>query len=116
MKKIKMILWVLAILFVLLVVYQNQGFFLTKQHIIVNLYFTTYQTPEMLIAIFFLFCFLIGLLISYFINLSEKIRSKKAIKRLSATLDSHLKKISELKNELESVEDIRSASGTENAV
>ena len=116
MKKIKMILWVLAILFVLLVVYQNQGFFLTKQHIIVNLYFATYQTPEMLIAIFFLFCFLIGLLISYFINLSEKIRSKKVIKRLSATLDSHLKKISELKNELESVKDIRSASGTENAV
>ncbi|MEE8416413.1 MAG: LapA family protein, partial [Desulfobacterales bacterium] len=88
-----------------------------KQHIItVNLYFETYQTPEMPIAIFFLFCFLIGLLISYFVNLSEKFRSKKVIKRLSATLDSHLKKISELKNELESIKDIPSVNGTENTV
>ncbi|MDP7416610.1 MAG: LapA family protein, partial [Desulfobacterales bacterium] len=64
----------------------------------------------------FLFCFLIGFLISYFINFSEKIRSKKAIKRLSVTLDSHLKKISELKNELESVTGIPSDNGTENAI
>ena len=116
MKKIKMILWILSILFVVLVVYQNQGLFLDKQPIIVNLYFATYQTPEMPVAIFFLFCFLVGLLISYFINLSEKFRSKKMIKGLTATLDSQLKKISELKNELESVQGIPSVNGTGNAV
>ncbi len=116
MKKTKMVLWILSILFVLLVVYQNQSFFLAKQHIIVNLYFATYSTPEILIAIFFLFSFLIGLLISYFINLSEKFRSKKMIKRLNVTLNSHLKKISELKNELESVKDIPSENGTKNTM
>jgi len=116
MKKIKMILWILSILFVLLVGYQNRIFFLTKQHIILNLYFATYRTPDILIAIFFLFCFLIGLLISYFVHLSEKFRSKKVIKRLNVTLDSHLKKISELKNELESVKDIPSKNGPESTV
>ena len=114
MKKIKMILWILSILFVVLVFIQNQGLFLDKRPIIVNLYLATYSTPEMPIGIFFLFCFLIGLLISYFVNLAEKFRSKKMIKGLRTTLDSHLKKISELKNELETVKDSPLDNGTEN--
>jgi len=35
---------------------------------------------------------------------------------LNVTLNSHLKKISELKNELESVKDIPSENGTKNTV
>ena len=88
MNKVKTAFWVIIFGFFILIFFQNQPFFMAKQGIRINLVFKEYQIPEMATAVFFLAFFLIGLLISYFFSLAERLRLKKTIKRLSAAVDS----------------------------
>ncbi len=66
-----------------------------------NLFVTDeFSTPELQNAILFLIFFFVGLLISYFITLFERFKSKKTIKTLSATLKTNQKLLDELKKEI----------------
>jgi uncharacterized integral membrane protein len=104
MNKLKFIFGILIIGLLGLIVYQNQELFLNTQSFRLNLFFTDeYQAPDLPNAVFFLACFLVGLLISYFFSLSERFKSKKMIKNLSASVDSHVKELSALKGEVESI-------------
>ncbi len=104
MKQIKTIFWLIILGFVGLVIYQNQDLFLNEQSFGLNLFFTDeFKAPGLPNAIFLLASFLIGLLISYFFSLSERFRSKKIIKNLNVSVDSHLRELSALRSEVESL-------------
>jgi cell division protein FtsB len=59
-----------------------------------------FSTPELPNAILFLFFFFVGLLISYFITLYERFKSRKTIKTLNAAMEKSQKQLDELKAEI----------------
>jgi hypothetical protein len=101
MKKIKMVfLAVLAGLFVALF-FQNQGFFLTRQSLGIDLWAAAYRTPEISILIFVSALFVFGVLIGAFLGFSKQMKRKKTIRLLTADLKVHRQKIDELEKRLE---------------
>ena len=109
MKKIKLVLWIIIVLFIGLVFFQNQGFFLEKKGISINLFIGEPHPIELPIIVWFLIMLIAGLLISYFYGLAERFKLKKTIKELNAQnielntkIDTHVETISQLRSELES--------------
>jgi uncharacterized integral membrane protein len=104
MKKVKIVLWIIFLGFIAIVFFSNKDYFLLKQGIQINVPFTEpFQLQELPNAIYFLVFFLAGFLIAYFINLSERFKSKKTIKNLNAAATSQLEEISVLKKENDSL-------------
>jgi len=104
MKKIKIVLWIIFLGFIAIIFFSNKDYFLVKQGIQINLPFTKpFQIKELPNAVYFLIFFLAGFLIAYFISLSERFKSKKAIKNLNAAATSQLEEISILKKEISSL-------------
>ncbi|MBU0768287.1 MAG: LapA family protein [Proteobacteria bacterium] len=104
MKKVKIVLWIIFLGFIAIIFFSNKVYFLAKQGIQINLPFTEpFQIKELPNAVYFLIFFLAGFLIAYFISLSERFKSKKAIKNLNAAATSQLEEISILKKEINSL-------------
>jgi len=104
MKKVKIVLWIIFLGFIAIIFFSNKDYFLVKQGIQINLPFTKpFQIKELPNAVYFLIFFLAGFLIAYFISLSERFKSKKAIKNLNAAATSQLEEISILKKEISSL-------------
>ncbi|HGY10946.1 MAG TPA: hypothetical protein ENK36_01105 [Desulfobacterales bacterium] len=103
MKKIKMVLWVIIFVFIAIVVFQNQEFFFDKHNFKIDILLMKHETEPIYNVILFAACFLTGIIITYFFNLSERFKARKTIKDLNSTIDSHLKKISEFESERESL-------------
>ena len=107
MKKVKIIFWVIVIVFVGIVIFQNQDFFLDKQSLKINLWLVAdYQTPETPNAVFFIACLLLGLIIAYISGLFERFKFKRTIKMLNKSIDSQMQTISELNNKIESFQNV----------
>ena len=102
MKKLKIILWIIILAFVALVFFQNKDFFLGKQVLTLNLYFTNAYQGELPLIVWFLITLIIGLLISYFFGLAERFKLKKVIKGLKAKIDTQVEMITKIRSELES--------------
>ena len=100
MKKAKIAFWLILIGFLGLLGYQNYDFFMSQHGLRINLLFVQYDTPQLQNAILFLIFFFTGLLISYFIMLFERYKSKKIIKTLNTALDINQKQLDELKKEV----------------
>ena len=104
MKKVKIALWIIFFGFLVIIFFSNKDYFLAKQGIQINLFFTEpFQIQELPNAVYFLVFFLAGFLIAYFISLSERFKSKKTIKNLNAAATSQLEEISVLKKEIDSL-------------
>jgi len=103
MKKVKWIFWLLVIGFIVLVIYQNQNYFLNKQHLGIDLYFQQYQTPVFANGLLILAVFLVGLLLAYVFTLSERFKSGRTIRSLKESIADHLEQIALLKREVESI-------------
>ncbi|MBU1161828.1 MAG: LapA family protein [Proteobacteria bacterium] len=104
MKKVKIVLWTIFLGFIAIIFFSNKDYFLVKQGIQINLPFTEpFQIKELPNVVYFLIFFLAGFLIAYFISLSERFKSKKAIKNLNAAATSQLEEISILKKEINSL-------------
>ncbi len=104
MKKFKLALWAIFLGLIAIIFFSNKDYFLAKQGIQINLFFTEpFQIQELPNAIYFLVFFLAGFLIAYFISLSERFKSKKTIKNLNAAATSQLEEISVLKKEIDSL-------------
>ena len=86
MKPIKPLLWSLAVIFLIAVVVQNLGLLTHKETIRLNLLVKEYQTEPIQLALYFLGFFLIGLLLSYFYGLAERLKANKTIKNHVETL------------------------------
>jgi len=100
MKKVKIIIWVLLVGLVVLAVFQNQNYFVSEQQFQLNLFFAKYQTPALVNGLIVFVSFVLGLLIAYFFNLTERLRTRKATKKLNATIASNQADLSALRGEL----------------
>jgi len=103
MKKIKLFFGLIILIFASLVVYQNRDYFFAKQTLSLSLGVETWQwtAPAIQNLAYFSISLALGLLGAGFIGLASKLKSKKTIKSLNATIESHLEKIASLKAELE---------------
>jgi uncharacterized integral membrane protein len=101
MKKSMFAIWAIIVIFLGLLITQNQDFFLLDHSLRLNLWVLgEYNSPTFPAAVTFLLSFIFGLIIAYLLNLPERFKSKRSIKKLSATIASHLSEISALKKEL----------------
>ncbi len=103
MKKFKLLLFFLIVIFLGLVGYQNQGFFMAKSPLDINLFFQKYYVPSLPYVFYFGLFFLVGLLLAYISGFSKRLKDKKTIKELNNSLDSHLATLSNLKQELDTL-------------
>lgn len=99
MKKIKLFLWLIILGLIALVVYQNLKFLMTPQTIRINLWIQQYSI-ELNIGVILLGLFVAGLLISYFLSLGHRFRTRKMIRQLSEELTLERKKVAELESRM----------------
>jgi hypothetical protein len=102
MNKAKLIIWLLVLVFMGLVVYQNEGHFLNAQESLrLNLgVVPEYHSPKLPMVFFYLVFFLYGLIVAYLFGMPERFRSRKAIKRLTIADTQREKAMTELNTEL----------------
>jgi len=104
MKKVKMAVWALIIAFVIVLIYQNQAFFLqTKQTLSLDLIFAEYKTPELEIVYFSGIFFLAGLLMGFYFLTAHGLKTRKKTKVLNAQVTEQTEKIASLETELDTV-------------
>ena len=101
MKKATLIVWVIILGFIALVIFQNQTFFMTSHSLRLNLgVINEYHTPEMPIAVVFIFFFFSGIVIAYLFGLSTRFKARRTAKKLNAAIISHKDEAAKLKSEL----------------
>ncbi len=100
MKKVKIVILVIILVFVGIVIFQNRAFFMTEQSLVINLLFAEYEMPEISNIVLFLTCFFIGLLIGYFYFIFNRFKLNKTIRKLNSTINSHQEIISDLEKDV----------------
>jgi len=76
MKSFKLVVVSIVALFIVLVVVQNLGVFTHKESLRINLLVWHYETAPILLSMYFVAFFLMGLLLSYFHGLSGRFKAK----------------------------------------
>jgi len=100
MKKLKLVLWLIVLGLIAVIVYQNREFLMASQKIEVDLWVQEYGA-ELTMGVILLGLFLGGLLISYFLSLAYRFKTRKAIRKLNEELNAERKKVSELEARLD---------------
>jgi uncharacterized integral membrane protein len=102
MKKAKLVYWLLVLVGIGLVVFQNEGYFLETQQVLrLNLrLFPEYQSPSLPLVAFHLLFFVFGLIVAYLTGALDRWRRRKAISRLTAEAAAQRKEIESMKAEL----------------
>ena len=78
-----MVIWAIIIVFIGLIIFQNQEFFLSKQILRVNLGIVdVYESPQVPVAIIFLVFFFFGVILAYLFSLPERFKTNKMLKKL----------------------------------
>lgn len=103
MKKIKIIFALIILAVIGLFVYQNQDYFMIKTSLKADFYFRHYILPEAVNGIYWLGCFALGFLISYFSSLLFRFKAQKKIKLQNQTIENYRETVQELKNEVEKI-------------
>lgn len=101
MKKFKYALWALFIAFLGWVVWDNQGVFLAKHDIDINLWFVQYELVEIYSIVIIAAFFFLGMLIAFAASLFERYRAHVQIRSLKQTLAGYTSTIDQLKQEVE---------------
>lgn len=100
MKKVKIGIWFLILLFLGIVVYQNRVFFLAKESLGIDLVFARYQSPELPVVLFFAGLFFLGWLLAYLFGLGERFGNAKQIKTLQQTKSAQQRAIDDMKKDI----------------
>lgn len=103
MKKVKITFWILVIIFLGLLVWQNQDYFFAKHSLGINLYFTSRVTPDVYNLVIIAVFFASGLLIAYLSSLFERFRAKKTIKELRNANNSNQETIGQMRREVDAL-------------
>ncbi len=103
MKKIKYFLWLIILIALGILIYQNLDFFMAKQALKFDLKISSWSwtVPELQNIIFFAICFFLGLIITGFKWLLLNFKFKKAFKTKDATIISLKEQLNALKTELD---------------
>ena len=110
MRKLKIVFGLLVLGVIVIIVSQNLDFFLQRYAIGIDIGLVSYHTPNLATVIYLLFFFFAGLLIALLMGLSEKFRSRKAIRELTETLAVETKKVIELEAKLVSAQVVQNQS------
>lgn len=104
MKKVKLVVWILIVVFVVVVIYQNKDFFWeTKKSMTINLPLIPeqYKTlPEVELLFIFGIFFAAGLLLGIYFLISRGLKKKKLVKSLRAQVKEQTEKADALEEEL----------------
>jgi len=104
MKKVKLVVWILIVVLVVVVIYENKDFFWeTKKSLTINLPLipAQYKTlPEAELLIIFGIFFAAGLLLGIYFMFGRGLKKKKSIKALKAQVKEQTEKAAVLENEL----------------
>jgi hypothetical protein len=102
MNKVKAVVWLLVFGFLVLVVFQNEDYFLnTPQHLRLNLYFfPEYRSPSLPPAVFHLLFFILGVGVAYGMSAIGRLRLRQTLKRLRTAAAAQEKELEALKTEL----------------
>lgn len=103
MTKFKIIVWMLIFSFIGLVIFQNRSFFLADHSLAIDLGFVQKQTPPLPIALFFISFFLLGWLVAFLCNLSDRFKSVSQVNRLQKTLKSQQSAFESMKKDIEAL-------------
>jgi len=103
MKKVKIGIWLIIIVFLGLVIYQNRDFFFIPKSLGIDLTFAAYHSPELPVALYFAAIFFIGALIVYLFGLAERYRSSKQVRVLRQTCDAQRQAIDGLKKDVQAL-------------
>jgi len=104
LRNVKIVFWIIILIIIGLLGYQNKAFFMAKHSLGLKLPFLSIvHTPELPNAVLFLIFFMTGFLIAYFLSLAKRFKSKKTIKDLKTAGASHQDDISTLKKEVETL-------------
>ena len=107
MKKATLIVWVIIFGIIVLVIVQNQTFFLAKNALRINLgVFEEYHAPELPNAVLALIFFFSGLIIAHLFSFSARFKAKRTIKKLNASITSHTNEMAELRREVNTLKGI----------
>lgn len=107
MKKVKIGFWLIIIVFLALVGFQNKAFFLQKHSFDLNIWVTApYVTPEVYNAVLFGACFVAGLIIAYLSGLFERFKANKTIKQLTNTVNDQKAQAEQLRTEIDALKNI----------
>ncbi|MBF0413161.1 MAG: hypothetical protein HQK70_10675 [Desulfamplus sp.] len=103
MKKFKLTLGLFVVIFVILLIYQNRAYFFAKQTLSFILVPEKFQwtAPAVENLAYFGGCLVIGILITGYLGLVAKLRSRKTIKQLNSTIISQTETINALQSELD---------------
>jgi len=102
MRKVKLGFWLILLILLGVVFWQNRPFFMDKHGIVLDYGVGTYQMPEFQVILYFLIFFLTGLLVSYFSSLSERFVARKSLRKLNEELNGARKQIADLESALAS--------------
>jgi hypothetical protein len=86
MKTFKLVLVSVVALFIVLIVVQNLSVFTHKEPLGLNLLVWKYQSGDILLSMYFVAFFLMGLLLSYFHGLSGRFKAKNEARDLLDTI------------------------------
>ena len=103
MKKVKLTFWLLVVVFLGLLIWQNQSFFFTRHSLELNLGFTHRVTPGLPNLVFIVMFFAAGLLVAYLSSLLERFRAGKTIRELKNTNKSHQDTIAQMRREVDAL-------------
>lgn len=103
MKKFKYAFWLLMVGFLGMLVYQNQGVFLAKHSLDINLGIVKYHIPELYSILIIAVFFFGGILLAYAAGLFERYKARRQIKSLNKTVDAYTGTIAKLKLEVDSL-------------
>ena len=81
MRSVKIVLLLLVLIFLGVAVYQNLGVLTHEQTLRLEIpFFDKYESRPFQLFIYFLACFFVGLLLSYFYGLAGRFKASKTIK------------------------------------
>ena len=103
MKKVKIAFWVVIIILLGILIYQNQPYFFTKHSLQINLWVTEGITKDLYNIIFIAAFFAGGLLIAYISTLFERFKLNKIIKELRNKEKTNQATIAEMRKEVDAL-------------
>jgi uncharacterized integral membrane protein len=94
--KAKLILWVMALGVLGLIMTQNWEFYMSRQALNLDLYYTQIHLPELPVAVLFLLAFIFGVLISSLSFYIDRFVFRRQVKKLNSALESCSQKSAQL--------------------
>ena len=98
MKHIKAIFGILAIFLVVVIIIQNHASMAKTVKFKINLIFFQYETSLMSLYLIVVIAFLVGIVVSYLLGISERFRLRKEIKALTKEAVEKDKELNSLRN------------------